>query len=414
MSILKKITITFILCFFGIGHASDLNYLDSAYSKGNIDYLREILPKVKSDTQEDEKRIEYYKALTQSSPNFVQGLQNISTQEDNPYSQASYLELGKISYLNKKYSQAKTYLEKITNPPLLTEKSYWLAYCQYALTDYQTAIYQAQNFLQLSLDNDKIESSYILISDCYIKLGNHKLALELLLSIEQLKLFSSQRAAALYNIALCYQELKNEAKQKETTFLLKKDFPYSKYSKDLGRLTNNNQLTGNFGYEEDFSAGSYLQVGAFQDNENALEAEQTLKDKGYRVKIHKELSGQTLLYKVWVGPLNTAIEASTAKKNLLVHNFPSFVVQPTPQKETTTLSQKNYFLECGVFTDSDKLRERLQVLKNLGIEATAYRRQIGKNSFMYGVIGPFPDKEKALIQQEELKKHNLASNLFIK
>ncbi len=414
MSILRKITLLVAFFSFCTAYADQWQLLDSAYEKGDIDYLREVLTKMKSSTQAEKEQLDYYQAITHASPDFIQDLQNIAEQAEGKYSQSANLELGKIAYLNKEYAQATKHLDKVTDPKLEAEKSYWLAYSQYSLADYKNAIYQAQNFLEHSLDNDKIESGYILLSDCYIRLGQHNLALEVLLSVEKLKLFTSQRAAALYNIALCYDKLKDEKKSKETTFLLKKEFPYSKYAQDVSRVSGSAQLTANYKPQGNFNPDSYLQVGAFQDNQNALETEQDLKDKGYRVKIHKELSGQSLLYKVWVGPLSTAQQANTAKQNLLAHNYPSFVVQPATKQETTTLSQKNYYLECGVFTDPNKLRQRLQKLKELGVQATAYKRQIGKNSFMYGVIGPFPNKEKALIQQQELKKHDLASNLFIK
>ena len=267
----------------------------------------------------------------------------------------------------------------------------------------------AQDFQQLSLDNDKIESSYILISSCYLKLDQPNLALELLLSLDKLKLLSSQRATALYNITLCYQKMDNQDELKKATLKLKREFPYSKYAQTLsGDSPSFAEKSA-----QDIAPNSYLQVGAFQSNENALETAQDLKDKGYPIKIDKKISDNSILYKVWVGPFSLAEKLNSTKEKLLADNYPSFIVQAKKQP-ATTLSHKNYYLECGVFTDSEKLRQRLKLLKDMGIEAKAYRRRIGDKNFIYGVIGPFASKEEALIQQKELKDHDLASNLFIK
>jgi len=409
MSILKKILLGFALCLAGFGYANDLHLLDSAYQKGDIGYLRENLPKSEGQTPEEKEKIQFYQAVTQSKPNFIQDLQEISAQENNKYAQAALLELSKVYYLEKDYDRALEYLQKVNKPTLLAEKSYWMPYCLYTLADYKTAIYWAQSFQKLSHDKDKIENGYILMSNCYLKLDQPQLALNLLLSLEKLQLLSCQRAAALYNITLCYQKLDDQENLKKTTFKLKRDFPYSKYAR---LLTGDDQQAPSTS-EQSVAPNSYLQVGAFQDNKNALETAQDLKGKGYQIKIDKKISGNSLLYKIWVGPFATLQELNSTKEKLLADNYPSFTIQAKKQA-ATTLSHKNYYLECGVFTDPAKIRKRLQVLKDMGVEAKAYRRKIGDKIFIYGVVGPFASKEEALIQQKELQENELSSNLFIK
>ncbi len=427
MAILKKISVVAIFCLAQTIFADDLGRLDSAYQSGNIQYLQENLPNVQSDFPEEKERIDFYKAVTQSSPNFVQELEKISAQPNNQFSQAALLELSKVYYLKKDYSKALKYLDKITKPALQAEKSYWTAYSLYALADYKVAIQWAQEYQQLARDNDRIENTYILISNCYIKLGKYDLALKLLLSLEKLKLLSSQRAAGLYNISVCYEELNNPAKQKETVFLLKKDFPYSKYAELLTERDLQVFQDDSLQPQSQTNSTVYLQVGAFGDEENAADFSDILLNKGFPTKIHKDEKNSGTFYKVWAGPFANSQDLQAAKSKLLAENYPSFVVeeqqtqsqeeplQQTPAEQSVpTLSHKSYYLECGVFTDPAKLQQRLQRLKKIGVSAQAYKRTVGSKSFIYGVIGPFSSKEEALAQQRKLKRYNLASNIFIK
>ncbi len=411
---MKKIVFTFLLTLCSWGFAVEFSQLDSAYLSGNINYIRENLDNIAILTQEDKERLEYFRAIVLTSPKFIKELENISKQQDNKYSQASLLELAKVYYLEQKYQKAKELLGKVTAQNLQAEKYYWLAYCEYSLGEYINSIYYAQKFLTTTTDNDKIENIYILISNCYLKQNQYKLALELLKTVDNLNLFSAQKAAALYNIGLCYQLLGDTEKQNESFFTLKRDFPYSKYTQMLGEVPEHAEAIANTNQNAEPSSGNYyLQVGAFQNNENALELAEFLKQNNFASTIKKDLKNNTLLYKVMVGPLASQDEINQNKSKLLSHNYPSFTVQPEKEEESA-LSQKSYYLQCGVFKDPSKLRGRIETLAKLGVEAKAYRRTINKEVYNYGVIGPFPDKEKALIQQQELVKQNINTNLFVK
>ncbi len=411
---MKKIALSLLTFLCSMTYAVDFSQLDSAYLSGNIGYIRENINSIAVMTQEDKERLEYFQAIVNSSPKFIKELKSISEQQGNKYSQASQLELAKVYYLEQNYQKAKEFLGNVTDQSLHSEKYYWMAYCDYSSGEYLNSIYWAQKFLSSTTDNDKIENIYILISNCYLKEKQYKLALELLKTVQNLNLFSAQKAAALYNIGLCYELLGDKDKQNESFFTLKRDFPYSKYAQMLENQPEHAGLTPNTSEKPAPPSGTfYLQVGAFKENENALELASFLKEKNFASTIKKHLENNTLLYKVLVGPLVSQDEVKQNKSRLLSYNYPSFTVKSEEKKEST-LSQKSYYLQCGVFKDASKLRKRIELLASLGIEAKAYRRTINKEIYNYGVIGPFPNKEKALIQQQELKKHDIETNLFVK
>lgn len=260
---------------------------------------------------------------------------------DSHFAQLAWLELGKMELLARNYSAAESHLLKISDSHI-TDKQYWLAKSYFNQENYQAAIVSSQNYIFLSQDKDKIESSYFLIIESYIRQKMFVRALNNLEYLRNSEYIRNQIPLLHYKTGYCHEQMNNIAEAVNAYRKLKLDFPYHEYSylaeDRIYELMKNNTLdpaltelplpvSDNHNIQPS-ERNSYLQVGAFSNRENADKQGMAVKEilNNSYIIFPKQANGKTLFI-VAMGPYADKSELEKDKLLLGKNNINSFEIK---------------------------------------------------------------------------------------
>ncbi|MFC1887308.1 SPOR domain-containing protein [Candidatus Cloacimonadota bacterium] len=261
------------------------------------------------------------------------------------YGQSALLDLAKIELLQRNYDQALKYFKKIYHPDITT-KEFWMAKCYLLKGEPDSAIISAQNYIYTSFDNNKIETSYFTIAEAYIDKGLFQKALNTLEYLRNSENINNNIPLLHYKMGFCNEKLGAYEKALSHYKKLKLDFPYHEYTYlaedriyemktenkidiDLKEILINETETDPV--IEDNSVqnekGSYLQVGAFSKEANAVKQAEEIKKKysGNYIVFEKNSNGNTL-YVAAFGPYSNKEKLKSAKQILADLGYNSFEI----------------------------------------------------------------------------------------
>ncbi|MBN1948786.1 MAG: SPOR domain-containing protein [Candidatus Cloacimonetes bacterium] len=265
----------------------------------------------------------------------------INRYPDSYFTQLAWLELGKMELLARNYSAAESNLLMISDSHI-TDKQYWLAKSYFNQENYQAAIVSSQNYIFLSQDKDKIESSYFLIIESYIQQKMFVRALNNLEYLRNSEYIRNQIPLLHYKAGYCHEMLNNIQQAFNTYRKLMLEFPYHEYSylaeDRIYELMKNNALdplstelplpVSDDNKTEPAERKIYLQVGAFSNRENADKQGVTVKKilQNNYIIFSKQANGKTL-FVVAMGPYTDKLKLEKDKLILENNNINSFEIQ---------------------------------------------------------------------------------------
>ena len=291
----------------------------------------------RASREQDNKKIQTLLAL---SENF----------SDSLYGQKALLELGKIYFLQRKYEKSIEFLRKIYFSEI-GEKEFWLAKSYLKNGENRKAIISAQNFISASDDFTKIEESFFIIAEAYIQDKLFAKALHTLETLRTSKYIENHIPLLHYKIGFCYENLKKNQDAIRSYQKLINDFPYTQYSylaqdriynlqkenevsepeEQIASETNKTTKTTDKYYPETkISLGeyqTYLQVGAFSSNKNALNFKKKIIQLGFEAIIFSKIKNGKKLFVVAAGPFPDGKKLKEATDRLRKNNISFFVIK---------------------------------------------------------------------------------------
>lgn len=353
----------------------DFRALEEAFNRGDTALCRSLLPKLTAGDPDESAYLLYYKAMLNPDADFAKGsLQALVTNHPRHHlAQKGWLELGKISLLDRNYTEALSHLGKITDPNL-DDKHFWIAKAYYEKSDYTNAIASAGQYLRVANEHSGIEEMTFLTADAYIALEQYNSAINSLRKLlaasekvqdeQYLRYRYGYAAEMLDNRAEALNQYKagyelNRFSQlayliEDRLFEMRERFgsgidlsflyPYA--SGPLPEIvvaqqnTNPDEVNSNQPdstktavnpppkeINPNEQRGIYLQAGRFSSQNNAIK----LCDRIYKLKLaaqyYKSTQFQDVSWVVLAGPFPTELDAVNAKTLLRDNNIDSFIIQ---------------------------------------------------------------------------------------
>ena len=322
-----------------------------------------VISSVLFSAQEDlnlEQRFHQAKSLALEN-DFKKAFSEIYNDYPNSYyGQLSLLELAKHDILNRDYLEAVEKLRKI-NHPEIQSKEYWLANAYFKKDQYQEAIISAQNFIFDANEKDKIETSYFLIAESYIKQHYYSKALSTLEFLRNSEFIENSIPLLHFKIGYCNEMLGKYDQAIAAYKKLKIEYPYHQYSYQaenrIYKLSGEDNKISTKELQEfqeiepeleitekpDFTIEekpqqeepeetvpikkSYLQVGAFSSRKNAISLADEIDGliKVERIIFIKKLKGKDL-HVLAYGPFSSESDLITVKNILKSSGYNSFKI----------------------------------------------------------------------------------------
>ncbi len=286
-----------------------------------------------------------YQDLRSSSNDPLKSYLDFAEEHSNEiYGQKAFLEAAKIEILRRNYNDAIKYLNEVHNSAL-KEKYFWLAKTYLKIDKYHKSIMSSQVYITDSDNRNKIEIAYFLIAEAYIQEEMYKRALRTLETLKTSKYINNNIPYLHFKIGNCYELMGRTSEALMAYKKLKVDFPYTHLSYlaedrliEIAETENlptiKSQADIHNGQRKQISKSAkgedmkiYLQIGAFNSEQNAKLLNLKVGNYGYETVIFSKIKNNTKFYVVAVGPFEDDANLKKASKILKENNLASFVIK---------------------------------------------------------------------------------------
>jgi tetratricopeptide (TPR) repeat protein len=353
----------------------EVQAIEDTYNRGDLVKAKALIKTTLADTPDEKAVVFYYTGLLDSDPktakSYFQML--IESYPKSEYSQKALFELGNLSLLDREYTKALEFYNKITDPEMV-DKHYWIATTYYQSGDYTRAIASGEQCIRYSKDNHMLEDVYYLIADAYISLNQYNNAIITLNKLLAKPDIIADEQYLRYRLGYAYEMLANKL---EAITQYKKGYEIDRFSQlafsiedrvfemryrygaslDLSFLypfANNplpdiviqEQLKAEQEKEQAIpdstqvakenkpmllnaapEQGFFLQAGRFSQDKNAIKLCEKIIAFKQNAQYYKSTQFKDVSWVVVVGPYKTQQEATDAKDLLKDNEIDSFVVE---------------------------------------------------------------------------------------
>jgi tetratricopeptide (TPR) repeat protein len=297
----------------------------------------------------------YNQALSRiREQDYVTGFQEIIDQDkDGKYGNLSRFELARYYLLRRDYEETEKYLEDCSLK-YVPHRDFWIAKNLFSWGKYDKAITIFDDYIINSDDHNNVETSYLFISEAYIRLFEYYKALNTLDELTKGRYLRQQKPLVFYKTGSTYEKVGNYEDAMEMYDKMKIEFPYHPLTfnatdrindiTDKGLLELVPEPTPEPEPEPEPELekvemtkpkpapkpipkpepepepksglkGMFLQVGAFIKDHNLTRRVALLESMGYQVNLDPVNTREGKLYKVLVGPFaSESILLSKQKK----------------------------------------------------------------------------------------------------
>ncbi|MDP8267505.1 MAG: SPOR domain-containing protein [Candidatus Tenebribacter davisii] len=261
------------------------------------------------------------------------------------FGQLALIELAKLSFFERNYQDAVSYLKKIHHQKI-TDKQYWLAKSYLKLGKYQLSIVSNQILIAESEDDRKIENAFFFIAEAYMKQEMYKRAFNTLESLRTSQYIKNNIPLLHYRMGI-FKEKQGKFEQALMFYKkLKQDFPYHQYcylaDDRIYNLKKNDKLDIDFKEINTFrreepiqetkaATGKdlkiYLQVGAFKTEGSAEKLGKKIKVIGFEYIVFSKIKNNSKLYIIAAGPFDEKDDLKKTMQKLKKNDINSYVIK---------------------------------------------------------------------------------------
>jgi tetratricopeptide (TPR) repeat protein len=371
---ITTVVLTVLLCGFAclaVAARAEIQALINAYEKGDPEKSRTLLMRINPENAEERATVQYYQALLGNDVDSVKV--KLATLADTylktRYGQKALFELGSLHLLDRDYTKALEYFNKITDPDL-SEKHYWIANTYFQKGDYTNAVNSGNQFTRLTKSSPKLEDTYYLIADAYISLSQ-------------------------FNNAIT--TLKKLLSQPE----LIEDMQYLRYRYGYAAEMLGNRSEAISQYRQGYEINRFSQL--------AYLIEDRLFEMRFRYGTGIDLS---FLYPHAALPLPDIVLAEQGKTGKITDpdkQDTSVEAKPDTTSAQSDASQPGLYLQAGRFSvqaNADKLGDRI---RSLGLNARVQKSTQFKDVSWVVIVGPYQNQLDAVTNKQLLKDNEIDS-----
>ncbi len=371
---ITTVVLIVLLCSFAclaMAARAEIQALINAYEKGDPEKSRTLLMRINPENAEERATVQYYQALLGNDVDSVKV--KLATLADTylktRYGQKALFELGSLNLLDRDYTKALEYFNKITDPDL-SEKHYWIANTYFQKGDYTNAVNSGNQFTRLTKSSPKLEDTYYLIADAYISLNQ-------------------------FNNAIT--TLKKLLSQPE----LIEDMQYLRYRYGYAAEMLGNRSEAISQYRQGYEINRFSQL--------AYLIEDRLFEMRLRYGTGIDLS---FLYPHAALPLPDIVLAEQGKTGKIADpekQDTSVEARPDTTSAQSDASQPGLYLQAGRFSvqaNADKLGDRI---RSLGLNARVQKSTQFKDVSWVVIVGPYQNQLDAVTNKQLLKDNEIDS-----
>jgi len=288
---------------------------------------------------------------------YVKGFQEIIKEDkDGKYGNLARFELAKFYLLRRDYEEADKYLKNCSKKHV-PERDFWMGQNLFGWGKYDKAITTFDDYIIYSDNHNNIETSYLYISEAYIRLLEYYKALNTLDELIKGRYLRQQKPLVFYKTGSTQEKVGNYEAAMEMYGKMKIEFPYHPLTFNATDRINDITSKGLAEVEsmppaepepepepemakaempkpppepkpepkpvpkptpepEPKFKGIYLQVGAFIKDHNLTRRVALLESMSYNVDMDPVNTRQGMLYKVLVGPFESESDLLKTQKKL--------------------------------------------------------------------------------------------------
>jgi tetratricopeptide (TPR) repeat protein len=354
------LSVGFILPLQAVVFRPELQSLLSKYKSGELANLGTAISAAKAKTDEEHALLAFISAMLKTSRNdtFTQ-LQQVADYYPNTYyANVALLQQAKLLLLERKASDAKVLLQKITSADIL-ERYYWLAVCCDELNDPASAISNAENYLRLEPKGQYLDEAHFLIAASYQAQNKIQSAIATLGELPGINGHPENEQYYCYTLGSLYQKAGDPTNALQQ---LKKGF----------ELDKNSQI-------------------AFQIEDKLFELK-----AGYGSQIDLGFLYPYTELKLPEIAANTPADTTATKP----------VDDPTPHK-LNAKPQGSYYIQAGRFGAEQNAESLTCNIRQLKLLANYFEDRGNKSVPWVVVSGPYPSKSDADIVLKTLKDNHI-------
>ncbi len=346
----------------------DFSDAEAQYQSGAINEFASLLLKLKPNSDTERAFILYYSAIIdKDTVDMTAKLdQLVKTLPQTYYGQLGLLLLAKNAILDRKITEASTYLRKITHADI-TERLYWQAFCAYQDGEMNSTITHAENYLRLSGRGAYIEEAHYLIAEAYIRQRKYSSAVSTLNKFKALDGYPTDQQYFHYKLGY---SLEHQGSIEDALHVYEQGYKINKLSQLAYQIEDRlfemrsrhgNAIDLGFLYEyTDLSIvreiqqgsteirpgsptqttipmpqelkllakpthGMYLQAGRLSHEQNTIRLVNQIRDLGITSAYYEDKQNNKVTWVVLCGPFAQRVEADNARAVLIDNGIECFV-----------------------------------------------------------------------------------------